>query len=73
MVGVLRRLAFSLGYWNDKPLTRDEHEYLSLARSLAAGHGFVYDDVMRTGPIEPFGRAPGYPAFLAVVGGGRDP
>jgi 4-amino-4-deoxy-L-arabinose transferase-like glycosyltransferase len=73
VVGVLLRLAFSLGYWNDKPLTRDEHEYLSLARSLSAGHGFVYDDVMRTGPIEPFGRAPGYPAFLAAVGGGRAP
>ena len=52
--------------------TRDEREYLSLARSLAAGHGFVYDDaILRQARSQPFGRAPGYPAFLALVGGGR--
>lgn len=71
-IGVLARLAFGFGYWVDRPLTRDETEYLSLARSLAAGRGFVYDaHVLDTG-VEPFGRAPGYPAFLALVGGGRD-
>ena len=64
------RLAFAFGYWVDKNLTRDEREYLSLARSLTAGHGFVYDDAVRTGPVDPFGRAPGYPLFLALVGGG---
>ena len=69
--GCLLRLAFGLGYWTDKPLTRDELEYLSLARSLAAGDGFVYDEVLRTGSFVPFGRAPGYPSFLALVGGGR--
>lgn len=69
-LGLVARLAFGLLYWTDKPLTRDEQEYLSLARSLSAGHGFVYDDILRNGPIEPFGRAPGYPAFLAIVGGG---
>ena len=52
-------------------MTRDEREYLSLARSLAAGDGFVYDAAVATGPVEPFGRAPGYPVFLALVGGGR--
>lgn len=70
LCGLLVRLAFGLGYWQGKPLTRDEQEYLSLARSLARGDGFVYDDVMRTSGFVPFGRAPGYPAFLAIVGGG---
>jgi 4-amino-4-deoxy-L-arabinose transferase-like glycosyltransferase len=69
--GCLLRLAFGLGYWTGQPLTRDEAEYLSLARSLTSGDGFVYDEVLRTGPFVPFGRAPGYPAFLAIVGGGR--
>ena len=41
-----------------------------LARSLVAGHGFVYDAEVKTGPVDPFGRAPGYPVFLALVGGG---
>jgi hypothetical protein len=66
------RLAFGFGYWTDKVLTRDEREYLSLARGLAAGRGFVYDAEILDDPGEPFGRAPGYPAFLALVGGGRD-
>lgn len=69
---VLLRVVFALFYWVDQPLTRDEREYLSLARSLAAGRGFVYDDVVLSERVEPFGRAPGYPAFLALVGGGRD-
>lgn len=71
-VGLLARLAFGFLYWTDQPLTRDEQEYLSLSRSLAAGHGFTYDAAMRAGAIEPFGRAPGYPVFLALIGGGRD-
>ncbi len=70
-VGLLLRLAFGFAYWVDEPLTRDEQEYLSLARSLAAGDGFVYDAVLRAGQGDPFGRAPGYPAFLAVMGGGQ--
>lgn len=71
--GVALRLAFALGYWVDQPLTRDEREYLSLARSVAAGRGFVYDEVVTSGTVDPFGRAPGYPAFLAVAGGGGAP
>jgi 4-amino-4-deoxy-L-arabinose transferase-like glycosyltransferase len=71
LLGLALRVAFGLLYWTGQPLTRDEREYLSLARSLAAGNGFVYDDVMRSGPFTPFGRAPGYPVFLAAVGGGR--
>ena len=71
ILGLLLRLAFSLGYWTHEPLTRDEREYLSLARGIAAGRGFVYDADVLSGPVEPFGRAPGYPVFLALVGGGH--
>jgi 4-amino-4-deoxy-L-arabinose transferase-like glycosyltransferase len=63
------RLTFALCYWVDKPLTLDEQEYLTLGKNLAAGRGLVYDADGR----EHFGRAPGYPAFLAavfVLGGG---
>jgi 4-amino-4-deoxy-L-arabinose transferase-like glycosyltransferase len=73
VLGLAARLAFAFGYWTDQPLTRDEQEYLSLARSLASGHGFVYDEVLTSSGTEPFGRAPGYPAFLALVGGGVAP
>ncbi len=69
-LGLVLRLAFAFGYWVGEPLTRDEQEYLSLARSLAAGRGFVADKA-ESGPGDPFGRAPGYPAFLALTGGGR--
>jgi 4-amino-4-deoxy-L-arabinose transferase-like glycosyltransferase len=72
LLGLALRLAFGLGYWVDRPLTRDELEYFSLARSLASGRGFVYDEAMQAASFEPFGRAPGYPAFLALAGGGRD-
>ena len=70
-LGLGLRLAFGLMYWVDQPLTRDEREYLSLARGLASGRGFVYDADVLSGPQDPFGRAPGYPVFLALVGGGR--
>jgi len=64
------RLAFGLLYWTGKPLTHDEQEYLSLARSLTAGQGFVYDEALESGTGAQFGRAPGYPLFLAAVGAG---
>lgn len=63
------RLTFALGYWVGKPLTLDEQEYLALGKNLAAGRGLVYDDDGR----QHFGRAPGYPVFLAALfalGGG---
>jgi 4-amino-4-deoxy-L-arabinose transferase-like glycosyltransferase len=72
LVGLALRLAFGVFYWTNQPLTRDEREYLSLARSLSAGRGYVYDDEILSGPVEPFGRAPGYPLFLALVGAGRE-
>lgn len=74
--GVILRLAFGLFYWVGKPLTHDEREYLRLARNLAAGRGFVDDPPAPADsevlPAERFGRAPVYPAFLAVATlGGR--
>jgi len=72
IAGIAVRLMFGLSYWVDKPLTRDEREYLSLARNLAAGRGFTYDAAIRDSPIEPFGRAPGYPFWLALTGAASD-
>lgn len=69
-IGLLVRLAFGLVFWTHRPLTRDENEYLSLARSLTAGQGPAYDAAVRASGVDPFGRAPGYPVFLAAVGGG---
>jgi 4-amino-4-deoxy-L-arabinose transferase-like glycosyltransferase len=68
--GLAARLAFGLAYWTGEKLNRDEIEYLSLARSLTAGHGYVPDAHVANGSVQPFGRAPGYPVFLALVGGG---
>jgi 4-amino-4-deoxy-L-arabinose transferase-like glycosyltransferase len=67
------RLAFALGYWVDRPLTHDEREYLGLARSLAQGRGLVHDETIDIGTGQRFGRAPGYPAFLAAIGAGSIP
>jgi 4-amino-4-deoxy-L-arabinose transferase-like glycosyltransferase len=65
------RLVFALLYWVDRPMTHDEHEYLSLARGIASGQGFVYDGVVETRTSQQFGRAPGYPLFLALLDAGR--
>jgi 4-amino-4-deoxy-L-arabinose transferase-like glycosyltransferase len=70
-VGLGLRLAFAFGYWVDKPLTHDEREYLALARSLTLGKGFTYDLPPSASDTPRFGRAPGYPLFLALVGSGR--
>src|SRR4029453_14475409 len=71
MAGIAARLAFGLLYWQNEKMNRDEIEYLSLARSLVSGHGYTYDEHVAKGPVEPYGRAPGYPVFLALTGGGR--
>ncbi|MFL6279761.1 MAG: glycosyltransferase family 39 protein [Vicinamibacterales bacterium] len=70
LVGLLLRLAFAFAYWIDKPLTHDEREYLALASSLSAGKGFTYDALPDSSDTARFGRAPGYPVFLAIVGSG---
>ena len=71
-LAVVARLAFSLGYWNNEALNRDEVEYLSLARSLTHSFTYDFDEHVKKGPVEPFGRAPGYPVFLALIGAGRE-
>jgi 4-amino-4-deoxy-L-arabinose transferase-like glycosyltransferase len=71
LVALVLRLGFSLLYWVDRPLTHDEHEYLTLARNIAAGNGFVYDSEIESGTAPRFGRAPGYPLFLAALDAGR--
>jgi 4-amino-4-deoxy-L-arabinose transferase-like glycosyltransferase len=68
IVGLATRLAFGIFYWIDKPLTHDEREYSALARSVAAGRGFTYEPGHQTGTAQQFGRAPGYPLFLALIG-----
>lgn len=70
LLGLGLRAAFGLLYWVEKPLTHDEREYLALARSVAAGQGFVYDESHDTGTAQQFGRAPAYPLFLAMIGAG---
>ncbi len=68
------RLAFAFGFWNGKPLTNDEQEYLLLAQSVASGHGVEYPDTPESALVAKFGRAPGYPVFLApLVGTGPLP
>lgn len=72
VVGFALRAAFGAFYWVGKPLTHDEREYLALARSLTEGRGFTYgDDAGPAGTTQQFGRAPGYPAFLALIGAGQ--
>lgn len=64
VLALVLRLVFALLYWVDKPLTRDEREYLSLAVSLSEGRGFVYSPA-GVSVSEQAGRAPFYPLFLA--------
>jgi 4-amino-4-deoxy-L-arabinose transferase-like glycosyltransferase len=69
VVGLAARLAFSLGYWHDKPLTHDEQEYLAYAINLAEGRGFTRDlpGAFEGPSVDEFARAPLYPAILAVI------
>ena len=67
IAGLALRAGFALFYWTNQPLTHDEREYLALARSLARGEGYRYPaDEPAPGTGQQFGRAPGYPAFLAT-------
>ena len=68
LLGLALRVAFALFYWVNQPLTHDEREYLALARSVARGEGFQYPaDEPTPGTGQQFGRAPGYPLFLAAI------
>ena len=68
LAGFALRLGFACLYWTGQPLTHDEREYLALARSIVRGDGFRYPaDEPAPGTGQRFGRAPGYPAFLALL------
>ena len=49
-------------------LLPDQHDYLSLARSVLHGDGFAFHDPRFPGELRAF-RTPGYPVFLALFGG----
>jgi 4-amino-4-deoxy-L-arabinose transferase-like glycosyltransferase len=70
VAGLVFRLAFAFLYWQDKPLTHDEREYLALAESVSLGRGLTYAADHETGTAQQFGRAPAYPVFLAALGAG---
>jgi hypothetical protein len=68
VLGFVLRLGFGLGYWRDKPLMKDEQEYLLLASRLATGRGFNYPPPPLSGPPpRHFERPPGFAFFLATV------
>jgi 4-amino-4-deoxy-L-arabinose transferase-like glycosyltransferase len=71
LLGFVLRAAFGLVYWQNRPLTHDEREYLALASNLAAGRGFAQDlpnePHEADADIQRFGRAPMYPLFLAPI------
>jgi 4-amino-4-deoxy-L-arabinose transferase-like glycosyltransferase len=73
LLGFVLRAAFGLIYWQGRPLTHDEREYLALAANVAAGRGFAQDlpnephEGEGDGAVQRFGRAPMYPLFLAPI------
>lgn len=65
LLGLVLRLGFGLGYWVDKPLMKDEQEYLLLATRVATGHGLTYPaDSPSSGFFE---RPPGFVVLLATI------
>lgn len=71
LAGLALRLVFGFFYWTGRPLTHDEREYLALAEGLSTGLGLHYPPGHDAGTSPQFGRAPGYPAFLAAIGAGE--
>jgi 4-amino-4-deoxy-L-arabinose transferase-like glycosyltransferase len=71
ILGFALRAAFGLIYWQNRPLTHDEREYLALAANVAAGRGFAQDlpnePPESDSDVQRFGRAPMYPLFLAPI------
>lgn len=65
LLGLLLRLGFGLWYWVDKPLMKDEQEYLLLATRVATGHGFTYPAATPSAGF--FERPPGFVVLLAAV------
>lgn len=64
-IGLLLRLGFGLWYWVDKPLMKDEQEYLLLSTRVATGQGFTYPAAEPSAGF--FERPPGFVVLLAAV------
>ena len=64
-IGLQLRLGFGLWYWVDKPLMKDEQEYLLLSTRVATGQGFTYPAVEPSAGF--FERPPGFVVLLAAV------
>lgn len=65
LIGLLLRLGFGVWYWVDKPLMKDEQEYLLLATRVATGHGFTYPATAPSAGF--FERPPGFVVYLAAI------
>jgi 4-amino-4-deoxy-L-arabinose transferase-like glycosyltransferase len=65
LLGLLLRLGFGLWYWVDKPLMKDEQEYLLLSTRVATGQGFTYPAIEPSAGF--FERPPGFVVLLAAV------
>lgn len=66
LLGLCLRLGFGLWYWVDKPLMKDEQEYLLLATRVVTGQGFTYPTT-GTPSSGFFERPPGFVVLLATV------
>ncbi len=66
LISVIVRIWFAIGYWGGKPLTHDATEYLELARNFNQT-GRLEFSARQTVMIENYGRAPGYPIWLAFL------
>jgi len=64
LLGLVLRLGFGLWYWVDKPLMKDEQEYLLLATRVATGQGFTYPESATETFFE---RPPGFVVYLAAI------
>jgi len=66
LISLMTRIWFAIGYWGNKPLTHDATEYLELAKNFnQTGH--LELPARKTLMIESYGRAPGYPIWLAFL------
>ena len=65
LIGLVLRLGFGLWYWVDKPLMKDEQEYLLLATRVATGHGFTYPESASSQSF--FERPPGFVVYLTTI------
>jgi 4-amino-4-deoxy-L-arabinose transferase-like glycosyltransferase len=66
LISLITRIWFAIGYWGNKPLTHDATEYLELAKNFNQT-GRLELPARKTVMIESYGRAPGYPIWLAYL------